>query len=106
MSKLSGMLRAMDAYERRNAPEPDEYGYWTRQADGGLHYHAYDPATEDDEDEPQTPQDSAVCALADCDEPAAVTCVCCGRQVCWHDISGAVLDIEPGPCCDCLAESA
>lgn len=84
MSKLSGMLRAMDAYERRNAPEPG----WMA------------------EDCQFAPQDSAVCALADCDEPAAVTCVCCGRQVCWHDISGAVLDIEPGPCCDCLAESA
>lgn len=32
-----------------SVPEPDEYGYWTRRPDGGLHYHAYDPATEDGE---------------------------------------------------------
>src|SRR5258708_5104272 len=30
----------------------DEHGYWTRRISGGLHYHAYDPATEDDDGPP------------------------------------------------------
>ncbi len=30
----------------QSAPGPDEHGYWTRTEAGGLHYHAYDPATE------------------------------------------------------------
>ena len=30
-------------------PPADEHGYWTRRPNGGLCYHAYDPATEDDD---------------------------------------------------------
>lgn len=30
-------------------PAPDEYGYWTRSSEGGLHFHAYDPAFEDED---------------------------------------------------------
>ena|SRR5260221_710329 len=33
----------------KDVPEPDEHGYWTRTPWGGLHYHAYDPVTEDDD---------------------------------------------------------
>ncbi len=50
-------------------------------------------------------QDSAVCALDDCDEPAAHLCVCCNRRVCFYDIS-AVSDNEPGLCHECLLACA
>jgi hypothetical protein len=86
MSKLFGILRAMDAHERRNAPEPveagivpesDEHGYWTRRPDGGLHYHAYDPATEDDEDCDEQPVQPVTChrcgAVVDSDALAVQT---------------------------------
>ena len=88
MSKLANILRAMDAYERRNAPEPvtaeagsvpesDEHGYWTRRPDGGLHYHAYDPATEDDEDCDEQPVQPVTChrcgAVVDSDALAVQT---------------------------------
>lgn len=84
-SKLANVLRAMDAFitpaqpakpaQLVSVPEPDEYGYWTRRPDGGLHYHAYDPATEDDEDE-----------LADHlidggDIPEPETCDRCGKMI-------------------------
>lgn len=46
------------------------------------------------------------CALADCDEPAAITCPCCNRRVCIFDIDGAVLDIPPGLCHECLFHCA
>ncbi len=52
------------------------------------------------------PQPVETCALDDCDEPAAHLCVCCNRRVCFYDISGAVLDIEPGVCHECLLECA
>ena len=41
--------RIIEALDDQTVPEPDEYGYWTRRLDGGLHYHAYDPATDDDD---------------------------------------------------------
>ena len=43
--------RIIEALDDQTVPAPDEYGYWERRPDGGLHYHAYDPATEDDEDD-------------------------------------------------------
>ena len=34
--------------ESKPVPPADEHGYWTWRPTGGLRYHAYDPATEDD----------------------------------------------------------
>ena len=51
------------------------------------------------------PEPVETCALDDCDEPAAYTCVCCGRRVCWWDFS-AKTENEPGVCHQCLEECA